>query len=159
MDRELIRSTLTDRKALIATLYGEAAGEPIHSQIAVGCVIRNRVNIDLGKDGKPDWWGEGYRGCCLAKAQFSCWWENGKNADRTYALAEALITGKPIGEASLLAQLAWVAEGIIGEQLQDVTRAATHYVTTALLAAAPPAWAKHRKSVATIGGHAFFIAL
>jgi hypothetical protein len=158
MDRATLRGLLTDRHALTCTLYGEAAGEPVHSQIAVGCVIRNRVHMDVGKDGKPDWWGEGYVGVCLAKMQFSCWWEDTPNSARLYALAEALIKRTPIGEQSLVTELQWVAEGLIGEQLRDVTRGATHYLTAALYKAAPPNWAKGRPIVASVGAHLFFVA-
>jgi hypothetical protein len=41
-------------------------------QVAVGWTIRNRVEMDLDKDGRPDCWGEGYEGVCRAPGQFSC---------------------------------------------------------------------------------------
>lgn len=154
MRREEIRAVLTDRVALICTLSGEAAGEPIQGQIAVGCAIRNRVAADLGHDQKPDWWGEGYRGVCLALNQFSCWWENTPNSDRLYELA-ALLMARQIVDPRVT-QLAWVAEGIIGGALLDLTGGADHYCTTALLKKQPPAWSRGAAQTAVIGGHTFF---
>lgn len=157
MTRDELRSVMTDATALTCTLFGEAQGEPIQGQIAVGCVIRNRAIADFGKDGKPDWWGEGIKGVCLAKAQFSCWWERGQNTDRVYALAEALIQRQPVG--ANVFELRWVAEGIIGGALRDVTRAiggADSYLTTTLLRTSPPDWAKTFRPSVVIGNHTFF---
>ncbi len=156
MTRDQIRAAAGDVVALTATLYGEASGEPVASQIAVGCVIRNRVFADVGHDGKPDWWGESFAGVCLARAQFSCWWESNPNTDRVYALAEALVLRQPIGQASIVAELQWIAHGLIESQLRDLTHGATHYLTAALLAMAPPAWTKNQTPVAAIGRHVFF---
>lgn len=69
--------TETNRDILARTLWGEACGEDLAEQIAVAWTIRNRVEMDLHKDRKPDWWGEGCAGVCLAKKQFSCWNTNG----------------------------------------------------------------------------------
>lgn len=161
MNRESIRAALSDDQALVCTLYGEAAAEPIHAQIAVGCVIRNRVLADLGGDGKPDWWGESFRGVCLKSWQFSCWWEKNANSERVYALAEALISKQPYGERSLIAELQWISAGLIGDQLRDITRGSDHYLTAALFRAAPPAWAKlangtTRTPTCSVGSHLFF---
>lgn len=161
MTRELIRATLTDDQALVCTLYGEAANEPIQGQIAVGCVIRNRVLADLGSDGKPDWWGETFRGVCLKSWQFSCWWEKNANSDRVYALAEALIAKQPYGDRTLIAELQWISAGLIGDHLRDITRGSDHYLTTALYRVAPPAWTKFkdgtvRPAVCTVASHLFF---
>lgn len=161
MTREEIRASLTDEQALVCTLYGEAAGEAIHGQIAVGCVIRNRVLADLGHDGKPDWWGESFAGVCLKSWQFSCWWEKNANSERVYALAQALITKQPFGDRSLVAELQWIAAGLIGDQLRDITLGSDHYVTLGLLRTAPPSWARlkdgaTRRPTCTVASHAFF---
>lgn len=156
MTREDIRAQLGHRDALICTLYGEAAGESLAGQIAVGCAIRNRVHADLHNDGKPDWWGEGYRDVCLAKWQFSCWWEDAPNTDRVYALAQALIQGTPLTSRALVDQLAWVADGLMDERVRDQVDGSTHYVTAALLKAAPPKWAIGRAPRVTVGHHVFF---
>lgn len=158
MTRDQIRAALTDPTALVCTLYGEARNEPIGAQIAVGCAIRNRVQADLGGDGKPDWWGETFKGVCLAKWQFSCWWETNANSDRVYALAEALIQKQPVGDASLIAELQWIAHGLIENQLRDHVNGADHYLTTALLRTRPPTWVGAMRPVAVVGAHSFFRA-
>ncbi len=68
-----------DIDVLARTIWGEARGEGIAGQIAVGWCIRNRVEMDLHNDGRPDWWGEGYEGVCRAPWQFSCWNKNDPN--------------------------------------------------------------------------------
>lgn len=154
-----IRAALSDRQALLCTLYGEAAGEPLDGQIAVATAIRNRVLADLGSDGKPDWWGEGFHDVCLASWQFSCWWEaNSPNTARVYALAESLVTPAPqlTADQALVLRLGWIADGVITDAAPDLTRGATHYVTLALLKAAPPKWSVGLTPCAVIGNHAFF---
>jgi hypothetical protein len=147
--REAIRGTLTDRQALIATLYGEAAGESRDGQIAVACVIRNRVRA-------PGGWGRTYRGVCLAPAQFSCWWETNANSDRVYLLAEDLLLVRPPSDAALVAELGWIADGVMGEAVRDHLGGATNYLTAALFETAPPSWARGRVPVARLGRHVFF---
>jgi hypothetical protein len=156
---EATRSALTDQQALICTLYGEAAGETMSSRVAVACAIRNRVLADLGNDGKPDWWGEGYRGVCLKKWQFSCWWETSPNTKRLYAFAQHVLSGTPPPfqrDQILQAELAAIADGIMSGRMEDVTHGATHYLTIKLLQAKPPAWTSKMQRVATIGAHAYF---
>ena len=140
---------LTDLQYFALTLYGETRGEPIEGQIAVGCVIRNRVEADLHGDGRPDWWGEGYTGVCLAPWQFSCWWETGPNSERVYAAA----AGGPVP-----AELAAIADGVLAGRLADITGGATHYLTAARLKIAAPAWVAALRETARIGHHVFFRA-
>ena len=45
-----------DIDVLARTIWAEARGEGVAGQVAVGRCIRNRVEADLGRDGKPDWW-------------------------------------------------------------------------------------------------------
>jgi hypothetical protein len=161
MTREEIRAALTDDQALVCTLFGEAAGEAIHGQIAVGCVIRNRVLADLGGDGKPDWWGETFKGVCLKSWQFSCWWETNANSERVYQLADALIRKQPYGDRTLVAELQWISAGLIGDQLRDITRGSDHYMTAALYRTAPPKWARLangtlRAPTCSVASHVFF---
>lgn len=68
-----------DIDVLARTIWAEARGEGMAGQVAVGWAIRNRVDADLGHDGKADWWGEGYVGVCKAPWQFSCWNKNDPN--------------------------------------------------------------------------------
>lgn len=147
--RQEIRAALSDREALICTLLGEAAGEPVEGQIAVASVIRNRAT-------HPRWWGNGYAAVCLKDHQFSCWWEDNANTGRVYGLALQLLEGQPIGNAGVVPQLAWIAEGIIGQQLLDRSHGADHYVTATLYGSMKaPAWAR-APHIAKVGGHVFF---
>lgn len=154
MTREQVRAALTDPVALVCTLYGEARGESIAGIIAVGCAIRNRVLADLGNDGKPDWWGETFTGVCLARAQFTCWWQDNDNSRRVYELAEQLLQRRHVGEVGLVPELRWIAEGLVGYAIRDHVRGADHYCTTAMFEQNPPAWAKN--PVCTMGAHTFF---
>jgi len=57
------------------TLWGEARGESEEGQVAVGHVIKNRVE-------KKTWYGKTIKDVCLKKWQFSCWNENDPNRIR-----------------------------------------------------------------------------
>jgi N-acetylmuramoyl-L-alanine amidase len=154
--RSDILASIDDRNALICTLYGEAAGESVHSKLAVACAIRNRVHADIGNDGKPDWWGEGFKDVCLKPWQFSCWWETTANTDRVYELADNLLLGQRPKHALLVDEIGWIADGVIGDAVRDVTNGATHYLTVRMLTTNPPPWAKKLTRVATSGSHAYF---
>ncbi len=94
---------------------------------------------------------------CHAPDQFSCWWQTGPNTDRVYATAEALMRRQVTGGAgSALAQLQWVAAGVLDDLLIDNVRRADHYVTTQLWQTKPPAWLRGRSPVAVRGNHTFF---
>jgi N-acetylmuramoyl-L-alanine amidase len=146
-----LREAISDQTALIATLLGEAANEPVEGQIAVASVVRNRAK-------HPRWWGKTVRGVCVAKAQFSCWWESNANTDRVYALADALHRKQDAtGPMSLVGQLHWIAAGVIDDMVLDNTRGCDHYLTTALLKSDRcPKWARGKAPVAVIGAHSFF---
>jgi hypothetical protein len=67
----LVQTHLTDnahdaRRAMAATIWGEARSEPLAGRIAVGWVVRNRA-------ADPGWWGKDVRTCCLSPAQFSAY--------------------------------------------------------------------------------------
>ena len=150
MTRDQIRAAISPQTALVCTLLGEAAGELIDGQVAVACVIRNRAT-------HPRWWGKDVKGVCLAKAQFSCWWEPGQNSDRVYALAAALHTGQAAtGSRSTVGQLQWIAAGVLDDVLLDNTGGADHYITSDLLKRNPPAWAMGQRIVRRVGAHVFF---
>ncbi len=105
-----IRARLDHEQAVVCTLYGESRSEPLDGQLAVASVIRNRVRADLGHDGKPDWWGEGFRQVCLQRKQFTCWNEDGSaNSAKTHALAESLLLGFPAFDVGLVDTLRWIA--------------------------------------------------
>lgn len=138
------------RDAFRLTLAGEAAGEPMTARVAVACAIRNRVL-------KPGWWGRTYSDVCLKPWQFSCWWEKNANTDRLIALAESVIAGTVSpSDSAMLDPLSAIVDGVMSGVIPDSTDGATHYVTTALLKAAPPAWSIARTPCAVIGHHSFF---
>lgn len=138
--------TEKDRDVLARTLWGEARGEGLAGQIAVAWTIRNRVDMDLHNDGKPDWWGEGYTGVCLKPWQFSCWNKN----DPNYAY---LSGAKPI-PAAQFAQARKAADIVIDGLQPDPTGGATHYYATTMPKA--PAWAAKAKQTLKLGHHIFF---
>lgn len=148
MTEQEIRDRLSERDILAATGWGEARGEPIHGQIGVLCIIRNRV-----KTGR---WGTTYKAVCLAPRQFSCWNLGGGPQDEAnhavlLDLASGLILDGRHGAA--LAQWLWLADGILRGVLQDITSGATHYLTERLYRTAPPKWARMMTVTATLGAH------
>lgn len=145
---------LPDEAILGLTLYGEARGEPIEGILAVGCVIRNRVLADLKGDGKPDWWGEGYRGVCLKPFQFSVW--NVKDPDSNHqhlmtvaAKLKAIEVMSPLFE-----QCAWAALGISRGAILDTVKGANHYHTIQMKPR--PSWAQSYAPVMQKGNHIFY---
>lgn len=149
-----IKELLTDRQATGLTIFGEARNESVLGQIAVGCVIRNRLE-------RPHRFGTSWRVVCLRKLQFSCWWEAGGTANfaAVMAAAERLVSGFDPLPRSALAHALWVADGVMQAGTPDVTRGANHYCTAALLREAPPGWTlPPARKVAEVGGHVFFQA-
>ena len=139
-------ATDRDRDVLARTLWGESRGEGYAGMIAVAWSIRNRVDIDLHSDGKPDWWGEGYAGVCQAPWQFSCWNKN----DPNYPF---LSGAKPI-PAGEFANCQRAAAAVIDGTAPDPTGGATHYYATTMPKA--PAWAAKAKQTLKLGHHVFF---
>ncbi len=134
-----------DLDVLARTLWGEARGEGMAGMIAVGWTIRNRVEMDLHGDGKPDWWGEGYTEVCKRPWQFSCWNPNDPN--------HPFLSGaKPIPATQLEAARKAAAAAIDGTV--DPTGGATHYFATTMFR--PPAWARNATHTVTLGRHMFF---
>lgn len=145
-------AALTDPQLVTLTIYGEARGEPIEGQIAVGCVIRNRVHVGR--------WGASYAKVCLAPWQFSCWRpEAGQaNYETVVAAAEMLARSTTLPDDELLRQAAWVAQGVIGHWLIDTVRDATHYYAPDAMQprGSVPRWAVGLVPVAKKGRHLFF---
>jgi len=145
----------TDVQMVALILYGEARSEPVQGIVAVGSVIRNRVNTDLHNDKKPDWWGEGYKGVCAQSWQFSCLHPKGGegNYTRVRDFAERLISGQPITAANER-QCIWVAHGIVGNYAIDPTKGSNHYHTATMTPR--PTWAKGHTPAVQVGGHSFY---
>lgn len=135
-----------DVDVLARTIWGEARGEGRAGQLAVGWSIRNRVEMDLHGDGKPDWWGEGYIGVCQARWQFSCWNRNDPNYP--YLSGARQIPGAQYTLARECAIA--VMEG----REPDPTAGATHYYATTM--PKPPAWAASATRTCKIGRHIFY---
>ena len=135
-----------DLDVLARTLWGEARGETAAGQVAVGWTIRNRVEMDLGRDGRPDWWGEGYAGVCMAQWQFSCWNPNDPNYP-------CLSGARPIPAAQyrLARECALV---VLDGRAPDPTAGATHYYATSMPKA--PTWTAKATRTVQLGRHAFF---
>jgi spore germination cell wall hydrolase CwlJ-like protein len=131
-----------DRDILARTLWAEARGEGLPGQVAVGCVIRNRVN-----DGKDrSWWGEGYTGVCLKPYQFSCWNKNDPNYP--YLSGAKPIPPKQFAQAQRAADL------VISGVEPDMTKGATHYYATTM--PKPPVWVQGATETFRLGNHVFF---
>lgn len=146
---------LSETQILAVTLYGEARSEPVEGVIAVASVIRNRVNADLGNDGKADWWGEGFKGVCLARRQFSCWAPEGGPGN--FAKVEALVTKLSAGDAVTDAryiECAWIATGVIKGWCRDTVKGATHYHTVQMIPR--PSWAQALVPVTQVRNHLFY---
>jgi spore germination cell wall hydrolase CwlJ-like protein len=142
MNRIIIPVAFADLEIMARTLYGEARGEIPAGQIAVAWCIRNRAEIDLHQDGRPDWWGEGIAGVCQKPFQFSCW--NASDPMRPKLLAAS--------SAQLKDCLAACFAVLTGEA-PDPTGGATHYYADTI---PTPRWALGRSPVAAIGAHRFF---
>lgn len=145
----------TEAQRLAATLWGEARSEPVQGIVAVANVIRNRVTADLGNDGKPDWWGEGYSAVCLAPQQFSCWTPKGgeRNYDRVLGLMRQFAAGTPITDPSVR-ECIGIAHLTIGDYLRDNTKGSRHYCVATMTPR--PKWAKGLTPTVQQGNHVFY---
>ena len=155
------RDGLTDRQLVACTMLGEARGDAgdgssVEEQLAVGCLIRNRVRA-------PRRFGRSYRTVCLARGQFSCWWRWGGEANYLWLLERVkhLTLDTPEadpGVAGLVGQALWLAEGVVTGQILDVSGGADHYYAPAAMVPAGrvPDWALEQEVVAAIGGHLFY---
>lgn len=126
-----------DQDTLARTIWGEARGEPKQGQIAVACVIRNRVNAGNFPGGAS------YHGVCTAYAQFSCW----NLTDPNRAKLEAVTDADAVFEQDLE-----IAASIIDGSQPDITNGATHYYATSISA---PSWSHGMTVTATIGKQIF----
>jgi spore germination cell wall hydrolase CwlJ-like protein len=141
-----IKVTWEDIDILSRTIFGEARGEPLAGKIAVGRIIINRAEIDLGNDGKPDWWGETIKGVCLQPYQFSCWNSNDPNRSR-------LLTAQ-LGDRVFATCLAAAGMAIAGDGPPWIA-GCTHYHARGVM----PAWAKGKAPAGVIGQHLFYAGI
>ena len=130
---------------LALTLHHEAAGEGRAGMVAVGQVIRHRAARRR----------QSVADVCLARRQFSCWAPEGGEANHRRLVEHANLIR--LGQTPGAMRLAYdVARGILAGTEADETGGADHYLTSALLASAPPAWARGQTPSAVIGAHTFF---
>jgi spore germination cell wall hydrolase CwlJ-like protein len=149
MDNDTLLSHLSPAEILALTIYGESRGERIEGQIAVGCVIRNRLLLS------PKVY-QSYHDVCLAKLQFSCWNEDDPNRPVLLELANTMILGQYTADR-VLKQCLWIAKGIEDWSILDNVNSSTHYLTTDLFDNKRPSWARViRSNPVDIGHHVFF---
>ena len=154
MTDDAIKAALSEFDACWLTVWAEARAEPVEGQIAVACVIRNRVQ-------RPKRFGSTYKAVCLRPVQFSCWNPGtDRNHMRLMQLAQNTVADYAIRSSSALdpviRQIQYIVQGVMGGQLsEDRSRGADHYLTTQLLETKPPRWARDVTPVAFIANHAF----
>lgn len=137
--------------ALALTVYGEARGESIEGQVAVACVVRNRVQTKFHNI-------ISYTDHCLAPYQFSCWNKNDPNYTKLKDFQKMLEQNTNITDLTFR-QCLYLATGVAENYLKDNTSNATHYLVTSLYHSDNcPSWAKSGKVVKTIGSHTFLIS-
>jgi N-acetylmuramoyl-L-alanine amidase len=142
-----ILDKLSDLEVFALTLYGESRGEPIQGQVAVGCVIRNRVEKSVHKS---------YKEACLQRFQFSCWNENDPNRNILLEMGEKILNQESVNDI-YFSQCKFLAIGIMNGSLIDNTKGANHYMTWDLFnSKKKPSWAKNAKNLQTKGNQIFF---
>jgi len=129
------------------TVYGEARGESFQGMKAVAWVLRNRSEIDIWDDGKPDWWGETLSEVCQKKWQFSCWNFNDPNRMKLLAL--------PVTNETYKQCLRAVAEVLVEPQIADATMGAFHYHAIGI----HPSWASAAQPSLRMGNHIFYVGV
>lgn len=132
---------LTEEEVFLLTLYGECRGEPYFGQVAVGCVIRNRIMDNR--------WPNSYKEVCLQPKQFSFW-----NQVLPSSHLRAVLT------LEATKALAHLARGIKMGYIPDVTNGANHYIN-AYARPAEPKWAQNTKHIVLwpselVGAHTFY---
>ena len=129
---------------LARTIYGEARGESVRGQEAIGAVVMNRLHAAAAHP--PHWWGNTVESICLKPFQFSCW----NKSDPNRRVIKAAKAGDPAFDLCLR-----IARRAVCNTLADPTGGATHYH---VMGAWPP-WARDRKPSAIIGRHVFYAGI
>lgn len=148
MTNKEIEDGLSDHEILFLTIVGEARGEPIEGQIAVGNVIMNRVKATR----------KSVKHICLAPRQFSCWNDNDPNRPKLEGIIREILKGSYDFEP--YKQIQWVAAGLLEKKIKDNTNGVLNYMTSALFHSVNrPNWAKIPKTDPfKVGDHTFFTA-
>ena len=118
---------------LAKTIYGEARGESVETMLAVGWVIRNRLQAKR--------YGDTYKDVVLQRKQFSCW----NKDDPNYKVIKGVIKGSLwevcIGVAIVVMQSAEKHNPVVGVR---------HYYDKSM-DSNPPYWAAGGERVAVYG--------
>ena len=148
-DLTFISDQLSYFDVMALTMYGEARGEPVEGQIAVGWVIKNRAVA----------WNKGIIEICIQPEQFSCWNENDPNYTILITLAkliESFYTGIGYHGNEMYNQCRYLAIGISDSTIQDNTKGALNYLTVSLMKSPNrPSWAVKLENCPIIGNQVF----
>lgn len=129
---------------LTLLIVREAANQGHEGQIAVACVVRNRVALS-------PLYGVGWRGVMLKPKQFSCF-------NNPPLLGNLLHPVPSFISASGWEEVGWIAEKVYNGSMPDITGGATHYHTITRPTYAkiwPPRWARKMIHTRRIGEHEF----
>jgi hypothetical protein len=141
--------SLGDTEILALTLIGEARGEPIEGQVAVGCVVRNRLH------GNPTKY-RNYSDVCLEKEQFSCWNIFDVNYPFLLDMCNQMIDNRTFDDP-YIRQCFLVANGVVDGSIRDNTKGAQFYLAGWIINSDKvPAWAKKPKNPIALGSQTFF---
>lgn len=141
---------LSESQILALTIIGEARGEPIEGQVAVGMVIRNRFYSQTKKYLT-------YHDVVLERYQFSCWNGDDPNRKVLEELAERMINNEPLGDAHMR-QCQVVAQAVIDWDFIDNVHGAKNYMTKSLFYSdKKPHWAKQPKQLYERGNQVFLV--
>lgn len=140
-----ILNNLTNQEIVGLTIIGEARGESVNGQVAVGCVIRNRFAYE-----KPI----RYHDVVLKPKQFSCWNDKDPNRPILVELAKMLINGQKL--SPIYNQCLFIARGIVEKDLLDNTRNSRFYMTSMLFNTKRPSWAENAYDLIVVDHHTFF---
>ena len=140
-----IKAALSPAQVVAMTIWAEARAEAIEGEVAVGCVIRNRLL-------RPKRFADTWAGVCLAKWQFSCWIPQG--GEQNYRMLMSRCEASLAGAQPWPAQALWIAQGIISGAIEDRVVGADHYFASWM--PKPPAWSKGLYPVTIIGVHRFY---
>ena len=120
---------------LAMLIWGEGRGTIMECKLAIGCVVRNRVN-------HPSWWGVGWYDVILKPWQFSCF--NPSDPNR-HKLKEPLKYDKfEVWEECCIA-----AFMVYEDLVEDYSNGATHYYS----GTTTPSWAMNKTPVKIIKNH------
>ena len=118
---------------LAKTIYGEARGESVETMLAVGWVIRNRLQAKR--------YGNSYKDVVLQPKQFSCW----NKDDPNYKVIKGVLKGRVwevcIGVAIVVMQSAEKHNPVIGVR---------HYYDKSM-DSNPPYWAEEGEFMSVYG--------